>query len=248
LSAKLVGRRAAVLVILTVFGLIACDSGPQPMQAESEGGGEMSVLMALSKPAAAAIATAEVVVTGDGMADILQVLAVSGSAISGTVRGIPAGPDRTFTINGYDLSGSLTYTGSATATVTAGQQVTVSIAVRSTNSTTPTNVVLEILSPIAVNYEFSFSDGYLEISGEISNPSSLTANDVSVVLSARNASGALMDQGTKVIGDVPPGTLFFTFRFPREVFASGDKKASSIDYVISHSLGGFDTGSAMLTG
>jgi formylglycine-generating enzyme required for sulfatase activity len=64
------------------------------------------------------------------MAEVRQELTISGDTVSGTVRGVPAGTGRVFTINGYDAGGSVVYTGAATAEVLAGQQVTVRIVLR----------------------------------------------------------------------------------------------------------------------
>ena len=208
----------------------------------------MSILIPLSKPAAANISRAEVVVSGAGMSEMRQDLTVSGTAITGTVRSIPAGTNRTFTINCYNSAGALTYTGSSTTTVTAGQEVRVPITVRSTTSPGAGPVVLEVVSPVAADYTYGSITGSLEISGEVRNPSNDTASSVSVTFTARNAAGAVMDQGTKSLGSVPPGRKFFTFRFSREVFASRAAPAARVDYEISHSLGGPDSGSVSLSG
>jgi hypothetical protein len=250
-SARLMARDAPIfLVAVLSLGttLSACDSARSPVRGDEQVPSEMSILIPLSKPAAANISTAEIVITAGGMEEIRQALTVTGTALTGVVTGIPAGADRKFTINGYDSSGDLTYTGSETATVTAGERVRVAIIVRATNGSSSTQVVLDIASPVAASYAYSQLEDYLEISGEIRNPSSLTASNVSVVFTARNSSGAVMDQGTKSIGSVPPGNLFFTYRFSRRVFSSSGSPASQVDYSITHSLGGPDTGDVTLSG
>ena len=242
------GGRLALGLLLAVVAHSCSDQG-KLVGVEEGHGGEVEVLIPLGKVSAATIARAEVVVSASGMVDIRQDLGISASTLSGTVRGIPAGPARTFTINGYDSGGALAYSGSAQATVLAGQTVEVRIVVRSTSSGGGTaEVQLTIVSPLAATYAYSSIDGTLEISGEIQNPSSQTAANVDVQFTARNASEAVMDQGTASIGNAAPGRTFFVFRFNRRVFSSRNSPARSIDYTITHSLGGPDSGSVTLSG
>jgi ribosomal protein L21 len=64
------------------------------------------------------------------MTEIRQYLTISGNIVSGTVRDIPAGANRFFTLNGYDASGTLTYTGSSVAEVIPGENITVRITLK----------------------------------------------------------------------------------------------------------------------
>lgn len=238
--------RWSVVTVVCCGTLYSCDAVSFPTQQEPEPEGMISVLIALSKPAAANIARAEIVVTATGMTTVREDLTVSGNAISGTVRGIPAGSNRLFTINGYSSSGSLTYTGSSTAAVTAGQQVTVRITVRAAGGTQAT-VSLTVVSPVVANYDYSSIKGPVTISGEVSNVSTQTALNVRLLLVARNSSGAAMGQTSEVIGSVRPGRNYFTMRFFEDAFASRAAPISRVDYTIEHSLGGPDTGSVTVT-
>ena len=237
-----------VFIWLAIVGVIVGSCGGQtgPTRSEQVEGGEAALSFYIGKVTAGAIDSAEVVVTGSGMSDITQPLNIAGDRMTGIVRGIPTG-DRTFTINTYDGSPRLTYTGSETAKVVAGQTTQVRITLRSTDGSTSA-VVLTLLSPVSATYEYRTIEGYLEISGEINNPSAQTATDVRITLTARNASGAAMDQRTQSIGTVPPGRKFFSFRFSTEVFGASAAPARTIDYSIEHSLGGPDTGSVTLSG
>ncbi|MBT7186125.1 hypothetical protein HN911_02180 [Candidatus Bathyarchaeota archaeon] len=207
----------------------------------------MSVNIRLGKIAAANISRAEVVVTGTGMTEIRQDLTISGNTIAGSVQGIPAGPDRLFTLNGYDTSGNPNYTGSASATVVAGQQVTVRVTVRSISGGGGSTVVLTIVSPVVGNYRYSSMKGSVIVTGEIENPSSQTAQDVSIRFTPRNRSGGPMDQISRTIGTVPPGRTFFSVTFGGAIYASSSAPISRLDYTITHSLGGPDINSTTVS-
>ena len=215
--------RHSVTVALLLFAgclvLGSCDQASSPTQPKSADSGEMSVAIRLSKRAAADISRAEVVVTGTGMAEIRQNLTVSGNTITGTVRGISAGANRLFTLNGYDSSGNLTYTGSASATVVAGQMVTVEISVRSTAAGQPT-AQLEakgIRINRGENYGGDFSTYSsigedAKITGEIENTGDVGATGVRITVSLRDGGGALLGRVRgHNIGNVPAGdSVFFS--------------------------------------
>ena len=134
LSVKLRNRNQACLmhcVVLCVLyvGLSSCSDGAPSRPAAGESG-EASFAIRMGKAVAATLARAEVVITGSDMDDVRQELSIQDNVVTGLVRNIPAGDDRLFTLNGYDSSGNLAYTGSATADVVAGQQVTVRITMR----------------------------------------------------------------------------------------------------------------------
>ena len=134
LSVKLRNRNQACLmhcVVLCVLyvGLSSCSDGAPSRPAAGESG-EASFAIKMGKAVAATLARAEVVITGSDMDDVRQELSIQDNVVTGLVRNIPAGDDRLFTLNGYDSSGNLAYTGSATADVVAGQQVTVRVTMR----------------------------------------------------------------------------------------------------------------------
>ena len=70
------------------------------------------------------------VISGSDMSEVRQDLTIDGDRATESCGTLPAGDDRLFTLNGYDSSGGLAYTGSATADVIAGEQVTVRITMR----------------------------------------------------------------------------------------------------------------------
>ena len=117
------------LLLLLCAGLVFC-SGDTLTQPEVRDSGKASVAISLGKVIATILSRVEVVITGSDMDEIRQDLTIDGNRATGTVRGIPAGSDRLFTLNGYDSSGILAYTGSASADVIAGEQVTVRITMR----------------------------------------------------------------------------------------------------------------------
>ena len=248
LSARL-GNRVFLGVILLLYSgcliLGSCDSISSPMRHESEGSGEMSVTIRLSKAAAADISRAEVVVEGTGMTEIRQNLTISGNTITGTVHGIPAGSNRLFTLNGYDASGDLTYTGSANATVVAGQQVTVRITVTATSSVgSPQLEVSGTASALRPTYE-----GTTIITGEIMNAGSADATSVALDLRARNSSGTAIGDARVSVGTIRKGeSKLFSASFSQTCYDDNQfanchtRHISRADFTLSYSEGDPVTG------
>ena len=134
LSVKLRNRNQAcpmpwVVLCVLYVGLSSCSDGAPSRPAAGESGAA-SFAIRMGKAVASTLTRAEVVITGSNMNDVRQELTIDDNVATGLVRNIPAGDDRLFTLNGFDSSGNLAYTGSATADVVAGQQVTVRITMR----------------------------------------------------------------------------------------------------------------------
>lgn len=239
----------ALAVAICSLALCSCGERPLPPQPEHEASGEISVAIRMGKVAAANISRAEIVITGSGITgEMKQQLTISGNTITGIVTGIPAGSDRRFMLNGYNASNILTYQGSATATVTAGQRVRVTITVRSVSGTSSsTKVVLSIISPVVANYTYSSIKGPVQITGYLNNPSNDTARNVKVTLDAMNNSGGPMGQTSTALSSLPPGRTFFSATFVENAFASNAAPISKINYSITHSLGGPDNGSVSVS-
>ena len=236
LSAKS-GDRVSVApfwVVACCLALASCEGGKLPAgPARDQETGHLSVSINLGKVAAASISRAEILVTGSGTAEVRQDLTVSGDTVTGTITDIPAGPDRLFTLNGYDASGILTYTGSATATVIAGQQVTVRITVRGVASAG--KPVLQILPSLFVDRSVGAF-----VTGEISNSGTVDATGVVISFRARDVVGApiqdlIVNVGTIVAG----GSTLFEARF-------ASKKTYSVDYTISYNEGTSVKGSIVI--
>ena len=132
LSAKLKNNQAYLMywaiVCALCVGVVAC-SDSALTRPEASDNGEASFVIR-SKVVAATLSRAEVVITGSNMDEIRQDLTINENVITGIVQNIPAGDERRFTLNGYDSSGNLAYSGSAIADVVAGEQVTVRITMR----------------------------------------------------------------------------------------------------------------------
>jgi hypothetical protein len=112
---------AAALSLALLLG-VGCKGSPPPT-------GAANVTVAGS---ALTSGIARVVLTigaGDGpaFADIVQPLAATATGWSAFVTGIPAGPGRSFRVDALDASGTPVLTGSAKATIVAGQAATVVI-------------------------------------------------------------------------------------------------------------------------
>ncbi len=129
LSARLRSKQACLMywaiVCALCVGVGAC-SDSALTRPEASDNGEASFVVS-SKIIAATLSRAEVVITGSNMDEIRQDLTIDENVIAGTVQNIPAGNERRFTLNGYDSSGNLVYSGSAMADVVAGEQVAVKI-------------------------------------------------------------------------------------------------------------------------
>lgn len=239
---------ARLLVFMGCFAfLCSCDKASLPTQQEAdERAGEISVTIRLSKIAAANISRAEVVVTGAGMADIRQNLTVTSTTITGTVRGIPAGANRLFTLNGYDASGNLTYTGSATATIVTGQQTAVHITMQSAAISSAGKPILE-MQPSASAQRLQLDDNsewFTTITGEISNSGAADATGVVISFRARNSSGTAIADAATTIGTVPKGgSKLFSADFPKADPSSYDSRyVSKADYTITYNEGSPITG------
>jgi formylglycine-generating enzyme required for sulfatase activity len=116
-----------------------------------------------------------------------------------------------------------------------------------TDSDEASSIVLTVRSPVVANYQTKTIKTAVTISGEIENPSIETASGVSIQFTPRNSSGGAMGQKIHTVGSVPPGSKFFSVRFTEEAYAERDAPINNVDYVITHSLGGPDVGSVLVS-
>ena len=235
-------RRRGSLALIAAFcvSLVACDN-ESPVGQQEEAAGEITVLIPLSKAVQSQIARAEVVISASDMTTVSQNLQVSGNTLAGTVRSIPAGSGRVFTINAYDSGDNLTYTGSATATVIAGGQVTVSITVRSVAASgTPQLTISSVVSA-------ERGGGRTTITGEIANTGTAAATGVVIAFRARNSSNAPISDATASVGTVGANeSELFTAQFSNTDQYSGSRYVRQADYTISYNEGADITGTLMV--
>lgn len=131
-----------ILLLLGSAILISCGDSVKPTEQEPDG---TAIAVPLSKTAADEIASAEVVVTGPDISETQQELSVSGREISGTIPRIEPGPSRTFTMNAYDATGVLIYSGSTTVDIAEGEGAQVAITLRRVEPTiAPESVLYEL--------------------------------------------------------------------------------------------------------
>jgi hypothetical protein len=224
-----------------LVALGGCDGVGIPLQPEDQATGDVSVAIRVGKVAAASISRAEIVVTATGITEMRQPLTISGSTITGTVRGIPAGAGRLFTLNGYDASGALTYTGSATATIVAGQVAQVQIPVRSTAGTgTP---VITIGATSARPYADT-----TPIDGTVANLGTADATGVTIGFRAKNRAGEIIGDATAEVGSLRAGeSKVYTTTFEHTGSSSLDARhVATVDYTIRYIEGGPVTGTIEL--
>ena len=210
----------------------ACVDQNAALRSEPEEGGELSVSIRLSKPAADLLSRVEVVVTAPDMEDIREDLTITGESVSGTVTSIPAGTNRLFTLNGYDSSENLVYTGSSRADVEPGQQVTVRITMRRVSNVPK----LRVLSPVAADRSLSSTT----ISGEIENYGDVDATNAVIAFTARNSSGVALAVSEATVGTVAKGggkEVFSAIFYGTDMFSDDARYVASADYSISYNEG-----------
>ena len=206
-----------ITVVCCCFGLLSACSSTSSIGTDPDEHGSMHFAIRLSKLAAATIVRAEAVVSADDFTQITEELSVSGDVVIGLIPGIPAGSDRSFTINAYDVSGNLIYTGSVTIDVIAGQQVTARVTLRSVGSSgvAPTPILRVVGTPTLVRGDNYSSLGWspsdfgsdARVTGEIKNEGTADAVDVVIDVTLRDNSGNLVARvnnhsvGTIRIGD-----------------------------------------------
>lgn len=231
------------LLLLLCAGLVFC-SGDTLTQPEVRDSGRASVAIGLGKVVSATLSRVEVVITGSDMDEIRQDLTISGNRATGTVRGIPAGAGRLFTLNGYDSSGGLAYAGSATADVIAGEQVTVRITMRRVGAPVG-KPRLQVASSASAQRGLSKSifdlPDITRINGEIDNTGDGDATNLVIDLRARNSSGAAISDSRVTIGTVKAGDskLFSADFSGTSQYKSLDPEiyVSSADYTVSYNEG-----------
>jgi len=117
-------RRTLILFLILMTVVLGCGDRDEAVGPVGEG---TSITIPLNKTAASEIASAELVITGEGFTSVTQELIVSGDIISGVVESILPGLNRTFTMNAYDADNVLVYSGSTTVDIADGEQAQVSI-------------------------------------------------------------------------------------------------------------------------
>jgi formylglycine-generating enzyme required for sulfatase activity len=106
-----------------------------------QAGGSFRVAVRIPKIVAVSVARVEYVITASDMNDVSADLTIADDVASGTAHNVSAGTDRLVTLNAYDAAAEMTYSGSETTDVLAGQTVSVSIVMR---AVTPTEGAIEI--------------------------------------------------------------------------------------------------------
>ena len=114
---------------------------------EPEGSGSAVVDVQISALSAADVARLVVTVTGEGISPTIVAELPEGpdDVWSGTIEGIPAGTDRTFTAEAFNPSDELIYAGSATG-VTIENSVTTSVTIYLQQVDPISHVLLTLIS------------------------------------------------------------------------------------------------------
>ncbi len=229
------------LLFLLCAGLVSCSGDTLTQPGGVRDSGKASVAIRLGKVVATTLSRVEVVITCSDMAEIRQDLTIDGDRATGIVRDIPAGSDRLFTLNGYDSSGSLAYTGSATADVIAGEQVTIRITMRRVGAPAG-KPRLRIATSASAQRPDCCSIGTTVITAEIDNTGDADATNVTIDFRARHNSGAAISDSRATIGTVAKGeSKLFTTSFSGTCWSKytdcETKYVSRVDYTLSYSEG-----------
>lgn len=241
---------AALMSLAVLLSASGCGDQAAPLGQHQGDEGEISIAIPLSKIAASSIARAEVVITAGDMSRMTHSLTVSADRITGTVQGIPAGTSRLFSLNGYDSGNVLTYSGSATATVTAGQQVTVRIAVRRVSGTAepPFQVVVRGV-PLLQAGLYSAPTTYSEarwssfptvgndarLIGELENAGAESVSGVQITVTFRDMSGNFIGRASSVlVGAIGAGRSEAFEAYKNDIFPDGGLSPRSIEIEITY--------------
>ncbi len=235
-----------MIVALFSLGLVgwSCESRTSPM-GSTQPDGELSINIRLGKLAQATISRAEVVVSGSGMSEMRSNLRVSGSSLTGTVSGIPAGTNRLFVLNAYDASNSLIYTGSGSANVVAGQEVTVRITMRSVSAAADASVVeLQGVPSVQAGLHSDRNDSWssfptvgndARIVGEVKNTNSTTITGVTIDVTVRDLSGNFIGRAAQLrIDKIENGRSGFFEVFVDNAFPEGGKTSVILEIDITY--------------
>jgi hypothetical protein len=207
---------------------VACQSG-RPTSVEEVP--QISIAIPLNKTAQGILESAEVVVTAPDIVEIRIPLEITGSQMRGTVRNIPVGSDRRFTINAYDGQGILAYTGSSTVNISADETADVRIVLRS--------VAAAVDLSLSRHFTRDWGSHQTTLTLEIRNEGGIAATDVVMVGIARNADGAGLSEGSASVGTVPAhGVRLFVIIFNNTDPSESDPNfLATVDYSISSAEG-----------
>ena len=116
--------------------LAACNDSSVAPQTASEAPATATFALRLDVETSATL-RAEVVVSAADMREMRSHLAIIDGDIVDSIRDIPAGPDRLFTVNVYDVADNLLFTGSAHLDLAPGQSIPVSLVLGAIETAAP---------------------------------------------------------------------------------------------------------------
>ena len=163
------GITVSVFAAVTLFG---CSDSSDPV---SDNGGNGKTGFASAKISITAAApffkdiadSAVVLVSGEGMDDIIAELEISGAAVSGTVADIPVGTARSFEVSVYDDAGTLQYYGKTVTDITGDAVTEIAITLtRITGSADINGSVTEVILFFSMKLGDDYSKYRSDINGE----------------------------------------------------------------------------------
>ena len=134
-------RNISIFVAVTAVVVIGCSEHSFPPEIEVSANtvdtlpqemGSFKIAVPMPKIVATNVARVEYVITASDMSDLKGSLAIGNDDVArGTARNVPTGNDRLVTLNAYNTEEVMSYSGSATTDVVAGETVSVNIVMRS---------------------------------------------------------------------------------------------------------------------
>lgn len=118
------------LLVLLCFNLYSCSFDDNRAVAPETEDSAIAVKIAIPAALLQSVARVEYLVEGEDMDVLRGALEIAGNSARGTVRNIPPGKERIFTLNVYDTSDQLSHTGSTKVDIVAGRTAQVRISLR----------------------------------------------------------------------------------------------------------------------
>ena len=137
-----------IVGLLAIFAIAVIGCGENSLQPEiqisantvdtlPQETGTFKIAVPIPKIVAVNVARVEYVITASDMSDLQGELTIGDDDVArGTARNVPAGGDRLVTLNAYNAEEVMSYSGSATTDVVAGETVSINIVMRSLRPTT----------------------------------------------------------------------------------------------------------------
>ena len=118
-----------VFTILAVSVILGCSDESKVVAPTASESPSIGMKLNFAQSDTDGVTRVEIVVSGPDMITVKRELNIQGGVISGTIPDVSVGPDRTFTLYGYDDNGVLIIQGSNTVDIGEGEAIQVNIVI-----------------------------------------------------------------------------------------------------------------------